>query len=229
MFVFFPYALNLSTEDLSDHFSIELIDVSKRIFFSNVLINSEKFISNFYLWKKLLIDERKFERCIYLYSLFHENAHCLGPWKEMPSKDPRMKVKYNSWNIFSEMSADLFTILGLKDFPEVVILILITRIFWYGARDNTVFDSDTTLSVCLWNCLVESGGITLNSNKTFAINFNQSIQTIKSLLKEILDLGNTVITLEKDPDDHLEIWLQKNCGWNGISHSLPQSLKSFYC
>lgn len=188
VFLYFPYAYSLPTLKKEDVFSVELLDVSLRIYRSvvfpctrRVFRNAEDILNDFE-------QDQFLERCIYLYSFFHELGHQVGHWSVLNKNKEVSKFEFS---VLGEFSSDLYLIKALEKFPEVAIATFLIRAFWYRRRYSHQKDNDSWIGHFLLSKAIENHAIQALDEKSWKLDTSKIQSIFFNALDELLPMqGN---------------------------------------
>lgn len=191
VFIYFPFALGLKADRLSEIFSVELIDVSSRIYTQVVFPAAIAAFSNG-TQLKAMVEKTTVDNAVFLYSVFHEIAHQMGPWRATPDKRPEHTVSGFSFAVLGELSADLLVLDLLRDFPEVRMATLLIRLFWYARVYDSTSDNDAWIGKYFWKICEQQGALTLREGQ-LELDPKKLPKIFSGVLTEVLAMGQAAL------------------------------------
>ena len=141
IFMFFPHALGVNTDNIEDYFGFEFIDnwvcIFEEIIFPCMrrVFDKESQLELYSTLRPVL------EKTIYLGAVFHEIGHRCGFWKVSPAVDSRIDISKFHTDVLGELATDTMATNFLTEFPEVKYFIFLQRLFWFGRlgfKDDSV-------------------------------------------------------------------------------------------
>ena len=198
VFMYFPFCLELSDRNIENHFSFEFVENSQEIYKRIISPCVKKaFLNNREIHDLL---KENIEEFTYLFSLFHELGHMVGPWQATPDRHYRLKVHWKTHAIMGELSADLLIAKCVPEFLELSLINVLGKIFFYSRkgfiqnRNSGILNSDNDAwgGAFILTRLMEEGVISFN-NGMYNFKIDKLMPTLIELSNEIEELGNIVI------------------------------------
>lgn len=234
IFLFFPNALGLVSDNLDDYFGIEFIDIWSSVFTEIVFPCAERVFDDEslqYITQAL----GRLDQTVYTASIFHEIGHRVGPWRVSPCQDERLHIQSFHLDLLGELSTDSLMVSMCEELSDLSLFIFLQRIFWFGRfgyEDNQVSGSLNTDNDCwngayLWNQYL-SDGVLVPHGERWKVNFTKLTSTFRSVVRDIDNLANRLIE-EDDQDIHITAWMRDRVDYN-IEHGFvyPKSMKEVF-
>lgn len=202
----------------TDKYNFEFVEAWENIFVTTILPCVKKNFSttSYELLNRTLFS--KLDRAIYINSLFHDLGHQVGPWKSTTISKSVAGLTAFEFRILSELFADTEQILNLNDFPEIQMLIVLQKLFWFGRRKyhqdkesgaaNT--DSDAWLAIFLWNKLSNSQALVRDSEGRLEYNHDKATQTFEEIYLEIKSLYLSNFASPERLSQAVKKWMYSN-------------------
>lgn len=199
----------------TDKYNFEFVEAWENIFVTTILpcVKQSFSISSYELINRTLFS--KLDRAIYINSLFHDLGHQVGPWKSTTISKSVSGLKAFEFRILSELFADTEQILNLNDFPEIQMLIVLQKLFWFGRRKyqqdkdsgaaNT--DSDAWLGLFLWNKLSNSRALVRNPDGRLEYDHVKATQSFEEIYLEIKSLYLSNFTSTEKLSQAVKKWM----------------------
>lgn len=223
IFLFFPNCLGLSSNESTESFGIELIDVWRNVFEKVVFPCARQILSEKSLIALIPNLVQSLDKTIYLASLFHEVGHRVGSWKVSPEPHANLKVSSFLLDALGEIATDSLLVRNLSAFSEISAFVTLQRIFWFGRRgyaDNPRAawinqDNDSWISAYLWNELNRKGLIQIDGQK-WNLDTEALPEFYNKIFTEIEKLGQKVLlqTNGKLQDSLVMDWMKTKVEWN---------------
>lgn len=236
IFAFFPDAFNAPAYSDREVFGLEFIDVWENIFKLNIIpCVREVFDLNSQI-KIFTSLEMNLASTIYLAAIFHEIGHRYGPWKVSPARDPELNMSKFHWDVMGELSTDCLLVSMLREFPEMVLFIILQRIFWFSKRaysENPVSglantDGDSWIGLYLWNKLHKARVVSRMDSKLWSLNTENVISLFESITNEIDELA-VKLKNSTNQDQVVQEWMKSQVKWSHDSgYEIPYELSSIF-
>ncbi|MFZ9596604.1 MAG: hypothetical protein ACO3A2_11075 [Bdellovibrionia bacterium] len=224
VFLPFPLSLNWSSSHPSDHFSLELIEVSQWIYEQAIAPCVTQVFEDAPALQAMFHQPDLRAQLIYVYSFFHELAHRIGPLRVSPEKDRRLNLSDFHFNTLGEIHADLIVFYLLSELPQVTVLIFLFKIFWYLRRDQKCCDSDGVLGVYFWRESILSGALRFQSSGQLSLDVPWLQKTMHQALNEVHRWVHQFIEEPLDQNSIVSLWFNKKAGVQTGTYQLPQEL-----
>jgi len=230
VFLFFPHALGFLPEKPDDIFGFELVQVSEAIFANAILPCLTQAFYPYESLTELCCSHATIRRSVYLYAIFHEMAHLVGPWRVSPRIAPLLKVTEYQQGALSELSADLLAFKAAgREFPEMVLTTFLMRIFWYLRRDKKRNDVDGWIGAYWWNLAMRGGALIPSLEGKFELDVPRLLTVFEAALEEVLLFGHATLALPAEAQSaHAAAWMESQVSGPHESYRIAPELENIF-
>jgi hypothetical protein len=234
IFMFFPEALGIEANDETDVLGLEFIDVWSNMFRRSIFECVKRVFSTQDQFQLLVPLQANLERTIFLSSIFHEIGHRVGPYRVSPTRAPEMNLTEFQTNVLGELATDSILIRHLPEFPEVVLFVILQRIFWFGRRgfaDDPLSaqinnDNDAWIGAYLWSKLIQYSVIELSAG---GLKFN--FAHVKNCFDQIIASIDELARISSGQSNQTEIvlnWMSRQVPCERGRFFLPPEMKDIF-
>ncbi|CAH9057913.1 hypothetical protein PSECIP111951_01764 [Pseudoalteromonas holothuriae] len=236
VFMYFPYCMGGMDANPDNHFSLEFIESSQAIYF-NVVAPSlyEVFVNADEIDQKL---SNKIKNLTYLFSLFHEIGHLIGPWQATPKRRDDLLIKPYYHAIMGELAADLMIARCNPEYLEISLMNLVGKMFFYarkGFMENPIqamvnLDNDSWGGVFMIKSLLDQGVVTRSGDK-YHMDLDKLMDGLIYQFNQVHELGLEVIKL-KTKDEQMafvESWMSAQLDYDDEKgYSIPKEIINIF-
>ncbi|KZN59872.1 hypothetical protein N473_02850 [Pseudoalteromonas luteoviolacea CPMOR-1] len=235
VFMYFPYCMGEMDSNPDNHFSLEFVESSQEIY-SNVVRPClyKTFINADEINNKLV---NNIKNLTYLFSLFHEIGHLIGPWQATPNRREDLLVKPFYHAIMGELAADLMIARCNPSYSDISLMNLVGKMFFYArkgfcdspTRAMVNLDNDSWGGVYMIKSLLDQGVITRSGN-LYHMDLDRLIDGLIYQFNQVHELGLEVIKLKTKEEQmaFVESWMRTQLEYDEEGYLIPEEVINMF-